>query len=161
MARHEADPNVTLSVLDRLIDLTPTAASDAPQNRANTVRQLKSNLRRDLEWLLNTRQSPEAVLEGELEIRKSLFNYGLPDTTTMGIHSTQDQSRLTWMLETAVTVFEPRLMGVRVSLEPVAGNARVLRFQIQGLLKMDPAPERVSFDTVLELTKGEYNVRGE
>jgi type VI secretion system protein ImpF len=161
MARYEPDPNVTLSVLDRLIDLTPNARTDPAVNRANTVRQLKASLRRDLEWLLNTRQTPEAVLEGELEIRKSLWNYGLPDTTTMGIHSTQDQNRLTWMLETAVTIFEPRLMGVRVSLEPVAGSARILRFQIQGLLKMDPAPERVSFDTVLELTKGEYAVRGD
>jgi type VI secretion system protein ImpF len=52
-------------------------------------------------------------------------------------------------------------MGVRVSLEPVAGSAKLLRFQIQGLLKMDPAPERVSFDTTLELTKGEYAVRGD
>lgn len=161
MARYEPDPNVTLSVLDRLIDLTPNLQTDPGANRAQTVRQLKASLRRDLEWLLNTRQSPEAVLEGDLEIRKSLWNYGLPDTTTMGIHSTQDQNRLTWMLETAVTVFEPRLMGVRVTLEPVAGGARLLRFQIQGLLKMDPAPERISFDTVLELTKGEYAVRGD
>jgi predicted component of type VI protein secretion system len=29
------------------------------------------------------------------------------------------------------------------------------------MLKMDPAPERVSFDTVLELTKGEYAIKGE
>jgi type VI secretion system protein ImpF len=37
----------------------------------------------------------------------------------------------------------------------------VLRFQIQGLLDMDPAPEHISFDTVLQLSSGEYQVRGE
>jgi len=36
-----------------------------------------------------------------------------------------------------------------------------LRFQIQGLLRIDPAPERVTFDTVLELTSGEYQVKGD
>jgi len=161
MARYEPEPNVTVSVLDRLVDLDPAARSEPQANRAASLRQLKASLRRDLEWLLNTRQSPEAVLEGNLEIRKSLFNYGLPDTTAMGVHSNQDQNRLLWMLESAVTIFEPRLMGVRVTLEPVVGNARMLRFQIQGLLKIDPAPERVAFDTVLELTRGEYAVKGE
>ncbi len=161
MARYEPDPNVTVSVLDRLIDLNPTARTEPQANRAASLRQLKASLRRDLEWLLNTRQTPEAILEGNLEIRKSLFNYGLPDTTAMGVHSNQDQNRMLWMLESAVTTFEPRLMGVRVTLEPIEGNARMLRFQIQGLLKIDPAPERVAFDTVLELTRGEYAVKGE
>jgi type VI secretion system protein ImpF len=142
MARYEPEQNVTLSILDRLIDSNPNARTDAPLNRANSMRQLKSALRRDLEWLLNTRQSPEAVGEGTSELRRSLYNYGLPDTT-------------------ALTTFEPRLMGVRVTLEPVTAGSRILRFQIQGLLRVDPAPERVAFDTVLELTKGEYEVKGD
>jgi type VI secretion system protein ImpF len=36
-----------------------------------------------------------------------------------------------------------------------------LRFAIEGLLAIDPMPEHVSFDTVLEITDGEYHVRGE
>lgn len=161
MARYEPEPNVTLSVLDRLIDLDPNARTDPTVSRANTLRQMKNSLRRDLEWLLNTRRRPDAVPDGPTELSRSLFNYGLPDTTSLGVHSVQDQNRMLWMLETAVTNFEPRIMGMRVTLEPVAGTTRVLRFQIQGLLKVDPAPERVSFDTVLELTKGEYEVKGD
>jgi type VI secretion system protein ImpF len=161
MARYEPEQNVTLSILDRLIDSNPSASTDAPPTRANSMRQLKNSLRRDLEWLLNTRQSPEAVGEGTSELRRSLYNFGLPDTTALTVHSTQDQNRMLWMLETAVTTFEPRLMGVRVTLEPVTAGSRILRFQIQGLLRVDPAPERVAFDTVLELTKGEYEVRGD
>jgi type VI secretion system protein ImpF len=37
----------------------------------------------------------------------------------------------------------------------------VLRFQIEALLKMDPAPEQVLFDTLLQLNSGEYQVKGE
>jgi type VI secretion system protein ImpF len=46
-----------------------------------------------------------------------------------------------------------------VPLETVAGATRTLRFRIEGMLVMDPAPEHVSFDTVLELTSGGYEVR--
>jgi type VI secretion system protein ImpF len=41
----------------------------------------------------------------------------------------------------------------------VTGATRTLRFRIEGMLVMDPAPEHVSFDTVLELTSGGYEVR--
>jgi len=161
MARYEPEPNVTLSVLDRLIDLDTNARAESAQSRSHSLRQLKAGLRRDLEWLLNTRRTPEAVDEGNSQLQNSLYNYGLPDISTLGVHSVQDQNRLLWMLETAVTMFEPRIAGVRVTLEPVPGNARVLRFQIHGMLQIDPAPERVTFDTVLELTKGEYEVKGD
>ncbi|MGE5570095.1 MAG: type VI secretion system baseplate subunit TssE [Rhodospirillales bacterium] len=161
MARYEPEPNVTLSVLDRLIDLEPNLRADSPQSRAHSLRRLKDALRRDLEWLLNTRRSLEAVEDGKSELRNSLFNYGLPDISSLRVHSVQDQNRLLWMLETTVSAFEPRIAGVRVTMEPAAANTRILRFQIHGMLLIDPAPERVTFDTVLELTKGEYEVRGD
>ncbi|MGD0199685.1 MAG: type VI secretion system baseplate subunit TssE [Bryobacteraceae bacterium] len=155
------EPNVTLSVLDRLIDNDLHSRTDAPLTRAQSVRQFKSALKRDLEWLLNTRRNLDAVQDTALELERSLFNYGLPDVSSLGVHSTQDQNRLLWMLEAAMTSFEPRIAGARVTMEPVAGSARVLRFQIQGLMRIDPAPERVTFDTVLELTSGEYEVKGD
>jgi type VI secretion system protein ImpF len=43
----------------------------------------------------------------------------------------------------------------------VSATQSVLRFQIEGLLDMDPAPERISFDTVLQLSSGEYQVKGD
>jgi predicted component of type VI protein secretion system len=36
-----------------------------------------------------------------------------------------------------------------------------MRFVIHAALKMDPSPERVSFDTVLDLSTGQYAVKGE
>ncbi len=161
MARFEPEQNVTLSVLDRLIDTEPNSPADAPIGRSQSLRQLRTAIRRDLEWLLNTRRNPEAVTERSSELSKSLYNYGLPDLSNLGIHAIADQNRLLWMMEACLEVFEPRIMATRVVLEPVGTNTRILRFQIQGLLKIDPAPERVTFDTVLELTKGEYEVKPE
>ncbi len=34
------------------------------------------------------------------------------------------------------------------------GKTHMLRFVIEGLLRVDPAPEYVTFDTVLELVTG-------
>jgi type VI secretion system protein ImpF len=161
MARSGPEPNVTLSLLDRLVDQELHAKTDSPQSRSQSLRQLKTSLRRDIEWLLNTRRSIEEVRDSTLEIESSLFNYGLPDIASLGVHSIQDQKRLLWTIESTIANFEPRIQGARVTMEPVAGNARILRFQIQGLLRIDPAPERVTFDTVLELTSGEYEVKGD
>jgi type VI secretion system protein ImpF len=160
MARSGPDPNVTLSLLDRLTDQELSLKTDPTQGRAQSLRQLKASLRRDIEWLLNTRRSIEAPTDPALEIERSLFNYGLPDISSLGVRSTTDQKRLLWMIESTIANFEPRIQGPRVTMEPVAGSARILRFQIQGLLRIDPAPERVTFDTVLELTSGEYQVKG-
>ncbi len=161
MARNDPDSNVTLTLLDRLIDLDPKVSEEPAMSRPQSVRQLKASLKRDLEWLLNTRRTPLEVTDRESELHRSLYNYGLPDLTNFGLHSTNDQSRLTWLLEETIAIFEPRLEGVKVAMQPISPGSRQLRFQIEGLLRMDPAPERVSFDTVLELTSGAYQVKGE
>ena len=77
----------------------------------------------------------------------------------MGIHSPRDRDRLLRMLESTIRKFEPRISNIKVHLEPVVVNTRMLRFRIEGLLRVDPAPEPVSFNTLLELTSGEYEVK--
>ena len=59
MARRNSEQNVTQSVLERLIDRDRESPTDSPVTHAQSVRQMKSSLRRDLEWLLNTRRTPE------------------------------------------------------------------------------------------------------
>jgi type VI secretion system protein ImpF len=163
MASADSDFAVTLSVIDRLMDREPQLASDPQTTRAQTVRELKKNLRRDMEWLLNTRRNPDAVRPDSMEqLAQSLYNYGLPDFTALSIYSLRDRGQLMVELESTIALFEPRLRDVRVTLvETPDGPSRILHFQIEGLLDMDPAPEAVSFDTTLQLASGEYEIRGE
>jgi type VI secretion system protein ImpF len=162
MARRETDETVTQSVIERLIDLEPGVRAEPMPSRAQSVRQLKAALRRDLEWLLNTRQIPGGVPEAFPGLEGSLYGYGLPDVSNLSGHSIRDRNRLLRMLENTVSTFEPRLSGVKVNLiDSGSNNGRQLRFQIEALLLMDPAPELISFDTVLELSSGEYQVKGE
>jgi type VI secretion system protein ImpF len=152
---------VTPSVLDRLIDLEPRQAEDSPSSRAQSVRRLRSSVRRDLEWLLNTRRNPDEAPESMAELSHSVYNYGLPDFSAVNWNSSKDRDWLLLEVERTVAMFEPRLKDVRVTLLDEPGLNRTLHFQIEGMLQMDPAPEQVSFDTVLQLTNGEYQIRGD
>jgi len=162
MAQSATDSTVTLSVLDRLIDLDPRTSSEAPLTRAQSVRMLRDAVRRDLEWLLNTRRIAVPPDDGLKEVNRSVYLYGLPDFTAYSLASPNDKVKLIRQLQNAVKVFEPRIAKVRiVPLDDVSGitKTRTLRFRIEGLLLMDPVPEHVSFDTVLQLTSGEYEVQ--
>jgi len=162
MARWEPEQTVTQSVLERLIDRDPGSSSEPPPTRAQSVRQLKGSLRRDLEWLLNTRRTPEAVGSEFRELERSLYNFGLPDVASLSWDSNRDRMRLARMLEQTIATFEPRLRNIKVvTLEAAPGAQQVVRFQIEGLLDMDPSPELISFDTVLQLSSGEYRVKGD
>jgi len=162
MPRPDPDLAVTASILDRLIDLNPDVSADPPANRSQSVRQLKAALRRDLEWLLNTRRNPDEVPEAYEELFRSLYNYGLPDVTSMALISPRDRQRLLRLIEQTIDIFEPRLAATRVrAVENSGSGPRILRFQIEALLKMDPAPEQILFDTVLQLNSGEYQIKGD
>ncbi|MBX9603057.1 MAG: type VI secretion system baseplate subunit TssE [Bryobacteraceae bacterium] len=162
MARPDPDLTVSQALLDRLINTDPGLATDPPVTRAQSIRLLKQSLRRDLEWLLNTRRIPEAAGEEYPELSRSLFNYGLPDFTTLSVSSSRDRAKLLKEVEAVVAIFEPRLRDVNVKvLEIPDSKVRALTFQIEGMLQMDPAPEHISFDTTLSLTSGEYLVKGD
>ncbi len=162
MARKTADSPITLSVFDRLMDDEPKIRAEAPPTRSSSLREMKTALRRDLEWLLNTRQPIDEPPEGAVELARSVYNYGLPDITSMSLSSLEDRDKLGRIMETVLANFEPRLANAKVKfVEGSELKSHMLRFVIEGLLRIDPAPEYVTFDTVLELTNGAYDVKGD
>lgn len=164
MARGDSELVVTQSVFDRLTDRDPANQQpEPPMTRAQSVRALRAAVRRDLEWLLNTRRIPDEATGEYPQSRRSLFNYGLPDFTTYSLSAVNDRERLLRQLEETIRIFEPRLASVHVVAVESTNETvtRALRFQIEALLKMDPAPEQITFDTVLQLNSGEYQVKGE
>jgi type VI secretion system protein ImpF len=160
MAHSVTDTAVTLSVLDRLIDLDPRNSKEVPPTRIQSERMLRDAVRRDLEWLLNTRRIAVPPDEGLKELNRSVYLFGLPDFTGFSIATPNDKSRLIRQLQNAVKLFEPRIAKARIiPIEAESAGTRTLRFRIEGLLLMDPEPEHVSFDTVLQLISGQYEVQ--
>ena len=162
MPRTDNEVRIVPSVLDRLIDYEPELSREPPASRSKSLRLLKQSVKRDLECMLNTRQSIVYVEPEMKELTNSLACYGLPDFSNASVKSPSDQNRLRRALETAIAVFEPRLEDVKVSLESTGGGVeRVLHFRIDARLRVDPAPEPVTFDTRLHVTSGEYTVQEE
>ena len=160
MARIDDEVRIQLSVLDRLLDFEPEVTSEPPASRSKSLRQLKQALKRDLEWLLNTRRT-FSVPEEMPDLADSLLAYGLPDFSTMSVRNTEDQNDLVHALEMTLKRFEPRLEDVAVGLAASSPLERALRFRIDGRLKVDPVPEPVTFDTMLVLGSGNFAVKGE
>jgi len=161
MPDYDANAPLRLPLLDRLLDDEPKIKSEAPMTRSTSLARLKTAVRRDLENLLNTRRTPDIIPEGSIEILRSVYYYGLPDITSMPANFLYEQTKLLQSIETAVKTFEARLDGVKVSLVPVAGQPRVLRFVIDGMLRIDPLPEHVVYDASIELTSLEVSISGE
>ena len=161
MAPAEFERTAQHSVIDRLIDTEPTNANDASLGLAQSVREVKRALRRDLEWLLNTRRIVELAPETCPELRRSLYHYGVPDITSSAAASTDARNWLRRQVEETISLFEPRLTNVRVTVsdsdEP---GRREVRFVVEAVLQMEPSAEQVVFDTVLEVSSATFAVKG-
>lgn len=156
MARPDPQQGLMPSLVDRLID--PDSAGTA-WRRGYGVEQMVDSVRRDLEELLNTRQTHGGLPEQYEEVHHSVIAYGLPDLISLNAITEQQRRDIGRVIEDVVSRFEPRLKDVRAILEE-SGNGleRTVRFHIEAKLCVDPAPE-VAFDTILELATGHYSVK--
>jgi len=161
MARIDNDVRITISVLDRLLDFEPEISQEPLASRSRNLRQLKQSVRRDLEWLLNTRQYIEEIPSDLREVQRSVAAYGLPDFTATSIKNPSNQERLRRAIEDEIRLFEPRLEAVIVTLVASNEKERAMQFRIEGQLRIDPMPEPVSFDTVLESGSGHFTLQGD
>jgi type VI secretion system protein ImpF len=162
MPRSDREANILPSLLDRLLDDAPAQSQEALPSRSQNVRSLKASVARDLEALLNTRREALDELDADwTETKTSLLTYGLPDFTAFSLLGEKDRARIRRTLEEAIAAFEPRLDRVHITLDPAREHDRALRFRVDGLLRVDPSPEPVTFDTVLQLPSQQYVVKGD
>jgi type VI secretion system protein ImpF len=150
--RHSLMP----SILDRLID--PDSAGTS-WRRGYGPEQMADAVQRDLEDLLNTRQSHGGLPEGYREVERSIVAYGFPDLTSLNAITPEQRDQIGRLIEGVIGRFEPRLKDIRATLvDPGDGKQRTVRFRVEARLSVDPAPE-VAFDTILELTTGHYSIK--
>ena len=156
MAR-DTQPGLTPSLLDRFID---PAFQRGEALRGFSVSEMADAVRRDLEDLLNTRQSSHRVPEACAEVRRSLIAFGLPDLNSLNAVTLEQCEDIGRTLAQIVELFEPRLKEVQAKLVEGEGDRkrRTLRYRIDARLRVEPAPE-VAFETTLELTSGQSSVK--
>ena len=93
------------------------------------MRELQAGLKRDLEWLLNTRKTIDPAPDSARETVRSVYHFGFADISSKSVLSGRDQSDLIRDMEAAIAIFEPRLKRVKVSMEPVDGSLSNAEFR--------------------------------
>ena len=160
MARGDSDAPLLPSVLDRLIDAEPDVSREPLWKYSFGLGELKEQVRRDLEYLLNARHTRPDLADGDGELAQSLLTYGLPDFTTWMDGSVETRERLRRTVERAIATFEPRLTNVHVTVEKAAEEFdRNLHLTIEAVLHVEPIVEAVAFDTLVEPNTGACDVK--
>jgi type VI secretion system protein ImpF len=147
------------TILDRLIDPEMVGAG---AQWGYTMSQMIDAVRRDVEELLNTRQSHQGLPEEFVETHRSILAYGLPDFTSMNIHRSRGIEEMGAVIESIIGLFEPRLRNIRaIPVATAEGKDKTeeprVRFNIEATLFVDPFPE-VGFSTVVELLSGQASI---
>ena len=160
MATGQHQAGMTLSLLDRLLDLQPESQAEAPVSSWEQLREFKTSLCRDLSALLNTRRAEQDFDPAYEEATNSLLSFGIADFTSYNLKSGVEQDQVRRSIERAIRQFEPRLARVSVSIEEPDPLRPVLQFQIEALLRIGPAAEPVMFDLSLHRESRRMAVSG-
>jgi type VI secretion system protein ImpF len=154
MPRVDSQAPLLPSVLDRLIDNEPDVSTEPAWQRAQNLRAFELSVLRDVEALLNSRQTTPDLGEAFEHASRSVLTYGLPDFTSTG-GSRDDFEHIRRAVELAIARFEPRLRHVRVTVrDPGNEKERKLRMFIEAMLWIDPEPQPVTFDTIVHTQSG-------
>lgn len=126
-----------------------------------TPAKFRDDLLLDLNYLMRTTRLATRPLGARYpELKKSIYNYGLPDRAGFG-YSDTDQAMLAEELAVALRTFEPRLQ--RLSVEPgepqVEDSAAV--FHISAQLRIPPRPEAVSLAATLPVHSKVFTVKNQ
>jgi type VI secretion system protein ImpF len=145
------------SLLSRLVDQEPSVSQE-PAQQFFSVGQIKDDLARDLENLLNTRRNIMVPPASYREVNNSLFMYGLPDFTSRNPAHIAVRSQLRLEIEKTISHFEPRLKNVAVHIDSPGAMGRNLQFRITGVLVVESIAEQVVFDTSFDLNRSRYSI---
>ena len=160
MSRGSESSRIVLSVFDRLLDDDPQSSHEKPLEESVQLKLIQQAIRRDLENLLNTRSRCTAWLPEFTELENSLVNYGLPDFTAAGLNAASNPDVLVEAIRRAIELFEPRLTDVRI--RQVADEYyfnRTFQFRIEATLIINEKKHLVLYDSVLESSTGQFNVK--
>ena len=151
---------VQAPLLDRLIDDSPDQEHDAPVSAADSMVALRNSVRRDLEALLNARRCWRSWPAHMTQLAISPIGYGIPDFASGAFSDARRREELRLEIETTIRRFEPRFLSVRVNLiDPLDRLETTLRLRIEAVVHAEPAPESVTFDTLVDPTRDDVVVR--
>ncbi|GAA5217845.1 type VI secretion system baseplate subunit TssE [Corallincola platygyrae] len=147
------------SIIDRLV-LDQDSSTNGGQVQIANVSLYRDSIRRDLENLLNARQTWIQIPEAYEELKKSVLSYGLPDFATLRTDSEDGQSQVCSYIEQLIRTFDLRFTHVSVySLSDPNSIERTFKIRINAVVQAEPLPEEITFDSELEPVRLGISVR--
>jgi type VI secretion system protein ImpF len=154
MSDHRASPRIRLPLLDRLLDADPDSPRDPPLSQALASGHAAPRGAAGSRGAAERAPPPPAAPAGLVELPTSPVGYGVPDPTAGSFTEEERRAALSREIQATIARFEPRLTDVRVQLRKEESESidRVLRLRIEAILRTDPVPEHISFETVVRPT---------
>ncbi len=151
---------VQLPLLDRLIDDAPDQERDPVLPPGETMLLLRESVRRDLEALLNARRRWRSWPAHMKQMATSPVGYGIPDFASGAFNDSRRREELRLEIADTIHRFEPRFLSASVSLVEQRDRLEtVLRLRIEAVIHAEPAPEAVTFDTIVDPATDDVQVR--
>jgi type VI secretion system protein ImpF len=163
MSRLRPTDRLLPSLLDRLIELRDDERSMPGNPDGQSLSELQAAVCRDLQALFNTRQVSPDLAQGDdetSELTRSSLTYGLPELDSLNPQVPDQLKILQNAIEDAIRRFEPRLKDVRVKSIASQGPAsRGWKMTVEALLRVDPTPVLMAFDTLIDPGSGKWRVQ--
>lgn len=146
-------------LLDRLTEGSGPAAQAADLRWS--IDRMKETIGRDIEAILNCRPPWRP---GELarlpHAAKSLITLGLPDISSLSLHSDADRRTIVEGIRSALLRGDPRLSSVQVTVRESTASTPVDRlvFSIRANVRLNSGTEAVNFDAVMRPGSSLYEV---
>ena len=140
----------------------PGSPSGGNRSALVTWQDVRRDVLRNLEWLLNTeapsllagREPPPAVAD-------SVLCFGVPAYSGR-TQSTMDPDEIAWALRRRIIAFEGRIDRHTLQVKPLNTHQRhrfnKMQFSVHGFLRADPLPLEFLIQTELDMETGQAKV---
>lgn len=137
-------------------------AEQSRQSRGSSLAVYRSEVLRNLRWLLN---SSSARLDDNIwdyeRASDSVLNFGIPPYS--GHFDTSfDANQMASAIRTAILRFEPRILPASLHVEKIGDyksdrEGTAIAFRITGSIWSQPVPERFSMETAVDTSSGMWS----
>ncbi len=160
MAKNSSTQALTPSIFDRLLDYNPSSNTEGQVSRGQVIKELRESVRRDLEFLLNSRRPCISLPKKWQQLEDTVINYGIPDYTGVNLDVDDERVKFASLIERIILKNETRLKSVKITvIDESESMDRTFHFRIDGILKVEPAVKPVVFDSIMEPVSRTFEVK--
>jgi type VI secretion system protein ImpF len=161
MSDTRSSPRIRLPLLDRLLDADPDSPRDPPLSQSLAIEHAAHRRAPRPRGAAERAPAAPAAPGGLAELPLSPIGYGVPDPTAGSFTEEERRVALSREIQATITPLRtaPDQCAVQLRNEERESIDRVLRLRIEAILRTDPVPEHISFETVVRPTTLDVAVR--